>query len=114
MSLVDHLLVSALDVYRRTRTADGQGGYEFTYALLESGRAVKVDQASARERSEAEQAGSSMTHKIYQSNDADVQRGDEFRSGDKTYRVNNVVEPSHAGVYRRADVELIQPEGRAV
>lgn len=116
MSLVDHLLVSALDVYRRTRVSDGQGGYGFTYSLLETGRPVKVDQASARERAEAEQAGASMTHKIYQSNEADVQRGDEFRQqgSEKVYRVNNVVEPSHAGVYRRADVELIQPEGRAV
>lgn len=112
--MVDHLLVSALDVYRRTRTPDGQGGFEFTYTLLEAGRPVKVDQASARERSEAEQAGASMTHKIYQADTADSQRGDEFRSGDKTYRVNNVVEPSHSGVYRRADVELIQPEGREV
>ena len=107
-------MVSTLDVYRRTMTPDGQGGGTWVYTLLESGRPVKVDQASARERMEAEQAGSSMTHKIYQDSQADIQRGDEFRTGTKVYRVNDVVEPSHSGVYRRADVELTQSEGAAV
>lgn len=114
MSLVDHLLNSTLDVYRRTLTPDGQGGGEYVYTLLEAGRAVKVDQASDGERVRAQQAGASLTHKIYQRHDADIQRGDEFRTGDKVYRVNGVVEPSSAGVYRRADVELTQSEGLAV
>jgi hypothetical protein len=114
VSRVTHLLNGTLDVYRRTQTSDGQGGYEYAYAVLETARKTRLVQATPREQIEAEQAGVSMTHKVYQDHNADIQRGDEYRLGSKTYRVANVVEPSTDGVYRRADVELIQSEGVAV
>lgn len=110
MSLVSHLLKQNADVYRRAEVSDGQGGVTYSYALLESARKVKVDQASAREQFEAEQAGASLTHKVYQNHDDDIQRGDEYRQGSDHFRVMNVVKPSTPGVYLRADVELIQSE----
>lgn len=113
MSRVTHLLNSTLDVYRRAAVSDGQGGQTYSYALLEAARRVRLVQATPKEQVEAEQAGASMSHKVYQNHDDDIQRGDEYRRGDKKYRVANVVEPSTDGVYRRADVELIQPEGVA-
>lgn len=110
MSLVNHLLKQTADVYRQTEVADGQGGVTYSFAQLQSGRKVKIDQASAREQFEAEQAGTSLTHKVYQKHDDDIQRGDEYRSGTDRYRVMNVVGPSTPGVYLRADVEIIQSE----
>jgi len=110
MSLVSHLLKQTADVYRRSEVSDGQGGVTYSYALLQSGRRVKIDQASAREQFEAEQAGASLTHKVYQNHDDDIQRGDEFRQGSDRFRVMNIVKPSTPGVYLRADVEFIQSE----
>jgi hypothetical protein len=110
MSRVTHLLNGTLDVYRRTETDDGQGGTDYTYGVLELARKVRLVQASAREQFEAEQAGASLTHKVYQNHNDDIQRGDEYRSGSTQYRVMNVVEPSTPGVYLRADVERIQSE----
>lgn len=110
MSRVTHLLNGTLDVYRRSETDDGQGGSEYTYALLEASRKVRLVQATPREQFEAEQAGASLTHKVYQNHDDDIQRGDEYRQGTIQYRVMNVVEPSTPGVYLRADVERIQSE----
>jgi hypothetical protein len=110
MSRVTHLLNSTLDVYRRTEVSDGQGGTTYTYSLLASARKVRLVQASAREQFEAERSGSSLTHKVYQNHDEDIQRGDEYRSGTNHYRVMNVLEPSTPGTYMRADVEILQNE----
>src|SRR3546814_782301 len=110
MSLVSHLLKQTADVYRRTEVSDGQGGVSYSYALLESARRVKIDQASAREQFEAEQAGASLTHKVYQNHDDDIQRGDEYRTSTGSFRVMNVVQPSTSGVYLRADTEIIRSE----
>ena len=113
MSRVTHLLNSTIDVYRRTAVSDGQGGVTYTYALLEAARRIRLVQASPKEQFEAEQAGASMTHKVYQDHDDDIRRGDEYRHGTKVYRVAYVLEPSTDGVYRRADAEFIQSEGVA-
>lgn len=110
MSRVTHLLNSTLDVYRRAETSDGQGGVSYAYSLLIAARKVRLVQATPREQFEAEQAGASLTHKVYQNHDLDIQRGDEYRLGTARYRVMNVVGPSTPGTYLRADVEFIQSE----
>lgn len=110
MSRVTHLLNSTLDVYRRVESSDGQGGTTSSWTLVSSARKVRLVQASPREQIEAEQAGASLTHKVYQNHDVDIQRGDEYRSGSASYRVANVVGPSTPGTYLRADVEKIQSE----
>lgn len=114
MSLVTHLLLKTADIYRRTRVSDGQGGYTYSYALIKASAKCKIDQASDSERVEAEQAGSSFTHKVYLNHDQDVQRGDEIRRDGKTYFVKAVIEPDRPGVYRRANSEFIQSEGDSV
>lgn len=110
MSLVTHLLKQRADVWRRTEVSDGQGGVTYSYVLLELARPVKIDQASPKEQFEAEQAGSSMTHRVYQNHDADILRGDEYRQGNDIYRVEYGIHPSTPGVYLRVDVELIRGE----
>lgn len=110
MSRVTHLLNSTLDVYRATDEDDGAGGQTRTFSVLESDRRVRLVQATAKEQFEAERYGSSLTHKVYQNHDDDIQRGDEYRDGSSRYRVMNVLGPSTPGVYLRADVEIIQSE----
>lgn len=110
MSKVTHLLNSTLDVYRRAEVSDGQGGVTYTFSLLVAARRVRLVQATPKEQFEAEQAGASLTHKVYQNHNDDIRRGDEYRSGTDRYRVMSVVEPSTPNTYRRADVEIIQSE----
>lgn len=110
-SLTTHLLKQRADIYRRTQVSDGQGGYTYSYALVEANVKCKIDQASGKEQFEAQQAGGSMTHKVFLEHDQSVRRGDEVRRLGKSYRVDLVHEPSTSGVYRRADSELIQSEG---
>jgi SPP1 family predicted phage head-tail adaptor len=109
-----HLLKQKCDIYRRAQVSDGQGGYTYSYALVKGQVRCKIDQASGSERIEAQQAGGSMTHKIYLDPDQNIRRGDEIRQGDKSWRVDLVYEPSTPNVYRRADSELIQSEGNDV
>lgn len=113
-SLTTHLLKQKADIYRKTSISDGQGGTTYSYTLFKSQAKCKIDQASGAEQFEAEQAGGKMTHKVYLEHDVNVRRGDEIRRNGKAYRVDTVYEPSRPGVYRRADSELIQPEGEDV
>lgn len=112
--LTAHLLKQKCDIYRRTQVSDGQGGYTYSYAVVKLQVRCKIDQASPKEQIEAEQAGASLTHKVYLDPDQNIRRGDEVRRLGKSYRVGSIVEPSSANVYRRADSELIQPEGEDV
>lgn len=114
MSLVSHLLKQRADIYRRTQVSDGQGGYTYSYAAVVTSQRCKIDQASAKEQMEAEQANSSHTHSIYFDYDQNLRRGDEVRRLGKSYRVNTVVQPSTPDVYYKAECEEIQPEGEDV
>lgn len=106
---IGHLLNRQLAVWRTVSTPDGAGGSATT--LVEAGTvAAKVDQPSARERVLAQQAGSEHSHTVYCQPTADVRRGDELRGGGQIFRVLAVISPSTT-IYRRADVQLIQPEG---
>lgn len=113
-SMTTHLLKQRADLWRRTDVSDGQGGWTSSFARFKTDAKCKIDQASAKEQFEAEQAGGSCTHKIYLEHDQDIERGDEVRRNGKVYRVGLVYEPSTSGVYRRADSEVIQPEGDPV
>ncbi|AVP41348.1 head-to-tail stopper [Streptomyces phage Yara] len=110
-SLTSHLLKQRADLYRKTSASDGQGGTTYSFSLVKANVKCKIDQASGSEQFEAQQAGGSMTHKIYLEHDLNVRRGDEIRHSGDAYRVDLVYAPSTPGVYRRADSELIQPEG---
>lgn len=110
-SLTTHLLKQKADIYRPVQVSDGQGGYTRSFTLFKANAKCKIDQASASEQTEADQSNASMTHSIYVEHDVNIRRGDEIRRNGKSYRVNDIAEPSRPGVYRRADTELIQPEG---
>lgn len=109
MSAVSHWLNRVLEVWRPVTTADGAGGQVVTEVLAGTVRA-KVDQPAAAERTLAQQAGAAHTLPVYLEPGAAVARGDQLRDGDERWRVLAVVSPSSVR-YRRADCELIQPEG---
>ena len=106
---ISHRLNRVLEVWRETVTDDGMGGQEVTL-VWQTDVAAKVDQPSATVRMLAQQAGADHTHDIYLLPTADVQRGDELRGDDQTFRVDFVVMPS-APLYRKAEAELIQRQG---
>ncbi|WP_033818886.1 head-tail adaptor protein [Kitasatospora sp. MBT63] len=109
MSGIGHLLNRVLEVWRPAAVPDGAGGQAVALALAGEVRA-KVDQPSASDRTLAAQTGSRHTHTVYLLPTADVARGDELRGGGQRLRVHSVVEPSRPD-YRKAETELIQPEG---
>jgi len=113
-SMTSHLLKQRADIYRRTQVSDGQGGYTTSMSLVSANVRCKIDQASGAEQFEAQQAGGTMTHKVYLEHDENIRRGDEVRRLGKAYRVDLVYEPSTPGVYRRADSELLQEEGEDI
>lgn len=114
ISRTAHLLKQRADIFRRTQVSDGQGGYTYTFGAVKVNQKCKIDQASASEQMEAEQAGSTHTHSIYMEYGQNVRRGDEIRRLGKSYRVGKVVQPSTPGVYYKAECEELQQEGEVV
>ncbi|MFE7159155.1 phage head closure protein [Streptomyces sp. NPDC057636] len=94
-------------VWRYSRTADGMGGWEETWAQVGTVRA-RISQPSATERTLADQATARLTHVAYLSADADVRRNDQLRLGARVFTVSAVFEPSEPGTYLRADCEASQ------
>ncbi|MDG9705547.1 phage head closure protein [Streptomyces sp. DH37] len=108
MSRVGRLLNTSVEVWRATRTPDGMGGWEETWAQTGTVRA-RLSQPSARERVTADQSQSHLTHVVYLDPGADVRRGDELRQPGRVLDVLAVFEPSVPGTYLRADCEARQP-----
>lgn len=107
-----HLLNRALAVWRRTFTSDGAGGRSAVSTQVAT-VAARVSQPSAAERTVAAQSGAVMTHAIYVLPDVSVARGDELRGDGQVFEVHAVFEPS-SDVYRRCDVQEIQPEAEVL
>lgn len=107
MSRVSRLLNTSADVWRRTRTSDGMGGWTQVWAKVAAAR-VRLSQPSAAERTIADQSGSTLTHVAYAEPDADIRRGDELRQGARVFTVLAVFEPSEPGTYLRVNCELRQ------
>lgn len=103
---ITHLLNRQLEVWRPAATDDDYGGRRVQH-ILQGTVMAKVDQASAAERSVAQQGGAALTHSVYLQPDADVQRGDQLRGNGETYRVTGTVTPS-TPVYLKAECEQIQ------
>jgi head-tail adaptor len=110
--MIGRWLNRPLQVWRPQTAPDGYGGESVTYVRQPDDVHAKVDQPSASERLLAQQAGTEHTHSIYLLPTADVRRGDELRdaSTGQAWRVISVVEPSSTR-YRKAESQLIQPEG---
>ncbi|MEU7314351.1 head-tail adaptor protein [Streptomyces sp. NPDC007083] len=107
MSRTSRLLNRSLAVWRYTRTPDGMGGWEETWAQVATLRA-RLSQPSATERTLADQSGARLTHVVYLADDADVRRGGELRLGTQTFAVLATYEPSEPGTYLRAECEAVQ------
>ncbi|WP_405710093.1 head-tail adaptor protein [Streptomyces xanthophaeus] len=109
--MISHWLNRSLQVWRPHTTPDGTGGQDVTRVRQSADVRAKVDQPSAADRTLAMQAGAAHTHTVYLTATADVARGDELRGRGQVLRVLSVAEPSSTR-YRRAECELIQPEGK--
>ncbi|MCK9921606.1 head-tail adaptor protein [Frankia sp. AgPm24] len=105
---ISHLLNRDVEVWRSVAEDDGAGG-QTVDLLLVGTLPMKIDQASAAERTLAAQAGAELTHTGYAEADADLARGDELRGAGQTFRVDSVVEPSTPR-YRKAQLVEVQAE----
>lgn len=102
--MIRHLLNTFVEVQRQHTESDGMGGETVTVVTVGSFPA-KVDQATLREEFIASQLGSTHSHNVYFSSDADVRRDDRLTEGGRTLRVLSTTRPSRA-VYLKAECEL--------
>lgn len=109
MSRVSRLLNARVDLWRKSRTADGMGGWVEAWAQVgDAPVRARVSQPTSTERVLADQAFTKLTHVVYLDDQADVRRGDELRQAARTFAVLAVFEPSEPGTYLRADCEVHQ------
>ena len=109
MKAITSFLNNTFAIYRNLRTEDGQGGYitALTYIADIAGR---LRPASANERQAADQSNVKLTHILYCSADADIQRGDIVIGAGADLRVVAVREPSYAGHHYEVDCAQIVRE----
>lgn len=109
MSRVSRLLNTSAEVWRQTRTPDGMGGWDVTWAQLSTVRA-RLSQPSAMERQIAAQAQAQLTHVVYAEDTADIRRNDQLRRDGLIYEVTDTYQPSVPGTYLRVNCTLQQPQ----
>lgn len=103
MTVFESLLNNTVTVYRRTRTADGQGGWTVGYSEVGDvdGR---IRPASSEERTVAQKEQRDITHVLYLvATGADVERGDLVVCGALQVYVLGIREPSLAGHHLEID-----------
>lgn len=101
-------LTTECKVWRAAITKDAGGGRVGPRELVAT-EWGKVPQSTATETSTAQQPGASHVVAIHFRPGADVQRGDELRTDDETYKVISTHQPSTA-IYLRADCEYGEAE----
>lgn len=102
MSVFHSLLNNTMSLYRRIRTADGQGGWEISYTA--NGAVLgRIRPASSSEQVIAQQEGRWITHVLYVEAGSDIARGDLVVVGDLAVDVEGVREPSRAGEHLEID-----------
>jgi head-tail adaptor len=111
MGVFESLLNNTFTISRRTRTADGQGGWSIEYTAVDeaSGR---IRPATGTEREVAAAEEQQISHVLYLAADTDIERGDRVAcgtgSGDPAARelvvdVQGIREPSLAGHHLEVD-----------
>jgi head-tail adaptor len=115
MTVFESLLNNAGTVYRRTRTSDGQGGWEIDYVLYATiqGR-IRPAGAGNTERDVAMLENRRVTHVLYVVAGTDIQRGDRVYIGDLVVDVEAIREPSLANEHLEIDCIEYQVEAATV
>ncbi|ADU50167.1 phage head-tail adaptor [Thermaerobacter marianensis DSM 12885] len=102
-----HLLNETVQIQRRTRTSDGQGGWKEGWQDVGTAR-VRIRPASAREREAGAVTEALLSHVVYALDGADIRRGDRLvRASGETLAVISVRQPS-AGHHLEIDAEAVQ------
>jgi len=110
MSLIEALYISTFTQGRMSGTADGQGGWEQTPTAIGTidGR---MRPATATERVMAMQRQVEISHVFYCDADEDVLREDQLSGEGRTWIVEAIREPSHAGHHLEVECLEIQKKG---
>jgi len=98
MSAIERLFNNTFTLYRRDRTADGQGGWSVTYASNGTAEG-RIRPASSAEREVALQEQAQISHVLYQ-----------VELGEQVWDVIAVREPSLSSVHYEVDCLETQTE----
>lgn len=109
MTVFESLLNHDFAVSRRRRSPDGQGGWSISYVEVGTVRG-RIRPSSSTERITARSEEREITHVLYVTADADIERGDLVTGDDLTVEVLAVREPSRAGEHLEIDCEERQIE----
>lgn len=109
MTVFTSLLNNTFTVSRRTRTDDGQGGWEIGYGTSWTMEG-RIRPATSNEREVAASEEQQISHVLYVEYGEDITRGDRVVCGDLTVEVLGVREPSLAGEHLEIDCLERQPE----
>lgn len=109
MGVFESMLNNTFDIYRLTRTDDGQGGWTEGHAYHDTVRG-RLRPASGTEREQAAQVQRELTHVFYVLATEDIQRGDLVDGDGVTVEVLGVREPSRADHHLEIDCQETQLE----
>lgn len=112
MTVFESLLIYDVAIFRRQRTADGQGGHVISYTPLATARG-RIRPASSAERQVAMAEERQITHVLYVLADTDIARGDRVVIDDLTVEVEAIREPSLMGHHLEIDCTERQVEESA-
>lgn len=111
MSVFGSLLNQTATLYRRVRTADGQGGWEISYAANGTAEA-RLRPARSSERQTARQEQREISHVLYVTAASDILRGDLVVIDGIAVDVMAVREPSRAGEH--LEIDCLETQAEAV
>lgn len=109
MTVFTSLLNNTFVVWRRMRTADGQGGWPISWAELGTVEG-RIRPASSSERVVADAEEQQISHVLYVAAGSDVVRGDLVECGELSVEVLGIREPSLAGEHLEIDCMERQKE----
>jgi len=110
MSLIDGLYISTFTHTRMSGTADGQGGWTQSPSVLGTIQG-RMRPATATERVVAVQRQAEISHVLYCGADENVLREDVLTGEGRTWTVEAIREPSHAGHHLEIEVLELQKKG---
>jgi len=107
---IESLFITTFTVSRLALVSDSQGGW--SQGRTDAGTiAGRLRPASPTERTVAQQERAEISHVLYTTAEADIQRGDYVTGAGKVVEVIAVREPSHMGHHLEVDCREIQQAG---